>query len=142
MKRDSAHLFTTNTNALCVHCSSAWSCIDFPFCVNSVFVCLWKLNSLILSLTLKIMCVYWCQQAHFWQLNVIIFFPEVTPGFHKEEMSTSQNNNESQLFSSALKSLKRVKELSMLSSVIFTSTHKIIFGQKMNFRVVKSNKVK
>jgi hypothetical protein len=57
-------------------------------------------------------------------------------------MSTSQNNNESQLFSSALKSLKRVKELSMLSSGIFTSTHKIIFGQKMYVRIVKSNKVK
>jgi hypothetical protein len=57
-------------------------------------------------------------------------------------MSTSQNNNESQLFSSALKSLKRVKELSMLSSGIFTSTHKIIFGQKINVRIVKSNKVK
>ncbi len=144
MKHDSTYLFTTNRNALCLHCSNAWSCIDFSFCVNCdfFFVCLWKLNSLILSLTLKIMCVYWSQQAHFWQLNVIIFFPEVTPRFHIEEMSTSQNNNESQLFSSALKSLKRVKELSMLSSGIFTSTHKIIFGQKMYVRIVKSNKVK
>jgi len=38
MKRDSTHLFTTNRNALCVHCSSAWSCIDFSFCVNSIFL--------------------------------------------------------------------------------------------------------